>query len=178
VSAALCDDTSVRAISILLTLEILMRLRMTLLAAAVLVVGSGAWRWHVSAAEPPKAGANAALVKRGDYLANEVARCGDCHTPRDARGELDQTRAMQGAPLWVRPARRGKDWEDKAPDITASGKAGDWSEEKMIRFLSTGKKSDPPMPAYRLTAEDARAVTAYLRSLPGKGKAGKKKDDD
>src|SRR5262245_1376817 len=99
--------------------------RMTLLAAAaVLAVGFGARRWHLRAADPPKAGGNAALVKRGDYLVNELARCGDCHTPRDARGALDATRAMQGAPIWVRPVRRGAEWEDKAPDITASGKAG------------------------------------------------------
>ena len=157
-----------------------MRIRSTLLAVGgLLAVGWWAAYWQASAADPPKAGGNAAaLVKRGDYLVNEVARCGDCHTPRDARGELDPARALQGAALWIRPARRGGEWEDKAPDITASGKAGDWSEEKMTRFLSAGKKSDPPMPAYKLTADDARAVTAYLRSLPGKGKGGKKKDDD
>ena len=157
-----------------------MRNRRTILAMAGLVIIAAAARcWYADAADPPKPANNAAaLVNRGEYLVNEVARCGDCHTPRDARGELDPARALQGASLWIRPARRGVEWEDKAPDITASGKAGDWSEEKMIRFFSTGKKSDPPMPAYKLTAEDARAVTAYLRSLPGKGKAGKKKDDD
>jgi hypothetical protein len=66
------------------------------------------------------------------------------------------------------------EWEDHAPNITASGKAGKWSEDKMIKFLSTGPKTEAPMPSYRLTVEDARAMTAYLRSLTGK--AGKKEE--
>jgi mono/diheme cytochrome c family protein len=153
----------------------------------LLVAGAVVWQWRAAAAaresaalaaEERKAEDRDALIKRGDYLANEVARCGDCHTPRDDRSRLDMTRAMQGAPIWIHPARRVGKWEDKAPDITPSGKAGKWSEDKMITFLSTGKKSDPPMPAYNLTKEDARALTAYLRSLPGKGKAERRKDDD
>jgi mono/diheme cytochrome c family protein len=156
--------------------------------ACLLVAGAVLWQWRAAAAARESAAALAAeerkvedrdaLIKRGDYLANEVARCGDCHTPRNDRGRLDMTRAMQGAPIWIRPARRVGEWEDKAPDITASGKTGKWSEDKMITFLSTGKKSDPPMPAYNLTKDDARAVTVYLRSLQGKGKAERRKDDD
>lgn len=70
--------------------------------------------------------------------------------------------------MWYKPAVRAGEWEDHAPDITMSGKAGKWREDKMVKFLSMGEKSDPPMPAYKLTMEDALAVTAYLRSLPGK----------
>jgi mono/diheme cytochrome c family protein len=126
----------------------------------------------------------AALIKHGDYLVNEVARCGDCHTPRDARGKLDMTRHLQGAKMWFRPTVRVGEFEDEAPNITMTGKAGKWSEEKMIKFMTSGH-SDPPMPAYKLTEDDARAVTAYLRSLAGvggnrerKGEKKKVKDDD
>lgn len=121
-----------------------------------------------------------ALVRHGEYLVNQVARCGDCHTPRNAKGGLDMSRHLQGAEIWFtpKPKPRGS-WEDEAPDITASGVAGKWTEEKMIKFLSTGEKSEPPMPAYKLSVEDARGVTAYLRSLPGKpAAAGEKKSDD
>jgi RNA polymerase sigma factor (sigma-70 family) len=122
-----------------------------------------------------------ALVKRGEYLVNQVARCGDCHTPRNGKGGLDMSRHLEGAAIWFtpKPKLRG-DWESDAPDITTSGRAGRWTEEKMIQFLSTGEKSEPPMPAYQLTVEDARSVTAYLRSLAGKtvGGTGKKKSDD
>jgi mono/diheme cytochrome c family protein len=138
------------------------------------VLGCG---WGLLRADAPKG--NAALAKRGEYLVNQVARCGDCHTPRDARGRLDMTRHLQGAPIPFTPKQRGKEWEDKAPNITMSGKAGKWSEDRMINYLMKGD-SDPPMPAYRLTRDDAAAVTAYLRSLPGNGAGGKerRKDDD
>ena len=48
-----------------------------------------------------------------------------------------------------------------------------WGEADLVKFLMTGKdpeghEAHPPMPAFRLNEEDARAVTAYLRSLPGK----------
>jgi mono/diheme cytochrome c family protein len=126
-----------------------------------------------------------ALVKRGDYLVNEVARCGDCHTPRDARGRLDLARHLRGAKMWFRPTVPVGEFEDEAPNITMTGKAGKWPEEKMIKFLTSGH-SDPPMPAYKLTDDDARAVTAYLRSVAGggnreRGEKGEKKrenDDD
>jgi mono/diheme cytochrome c family protein len=150
-------------------------------AAVGLLVAFGAVGvWRGAAGAPPRAKAQA-LIKRGEYLVNVVARCGDCHTPRTARGKPDARRHLQGGKLWFRPRKRVGEWEDEAPDLTARGKAGRWSEKKMIRFLSTGKKSDAPMPAYRLTVEDARAVTAYLRSLPGKPgkkKKGKRKDDE
>jgi len=120
-----------------------------------------------------------ALIKRGVYLVNQVARCGDCHTPRTNKGKLDLTRHLQGASMWFTPKIKPKGWENRAPDITASGKAGKWNEERMVKFLSTGQESDPPMPRYKLSVDDARAVTAYLRSLAGKkGGAGQKKDDD
>lgn len=162
-----------------------MRAAMIVLTAVLVV---GAWVWADDrprpAAVPPAVPADPVLVKRGEYLVNEVARCGECHTPRDNRGRLDQSRAQQGAPIWFTPKTRMREWENKAPDLTRTGKTGKWGEEKMIRFLMSGKESDPPMPAYRLSRDDARAVTAYLRSLPGrkggerKGKERKKDDDD
>ncbi len=79
------------------------------------------------------------------------------------------------------------EFEDEAPNITATGVADKWSEAKMVKFLSTGGRSDAPMPAYKLSEEDARAVVLYLRSLkvdakdPKEKKRGerkKEKDDD
>jgi mono/diheme cytochrome c family protein len=162
-----------------LLLEVNMRNRgKALMAGALLLALAAVWSWRSTAEAQPKAkAAPAGLVKRGEYLVNEVARCGDCHTPRDARGKLDMTRHLQGAPMWFKPTNRAGEFEDKAPDITMSGKTGKWNEDKMIKFLSTGAKSDPPMPAYKLTVEDARAMTAYLRSLPGK-KGGARRNDD
>jgi len=145
-------------------------------ALSLSLFGAAAFGFGFIRGDAPKGNAgnaNAALVKRGEYLVNEVARCGECHTPRDARGRLDQTRQLQGAPIPFAPKQRGKEWEDKGPDITMSGKAGKCAEEKMIRYLMNGEEADPPMPAYHLTREDAAAVAAFLRSLPGKADKGK-----
>jgi mono/diheme cytochrome c family protein len=136
---------------------------------------------HIQLAGQDKQGGkdeSKSLIERGDYLVNQVARCGDCHTPRNARGKLDAGRHLQGAPMWFTPRLRLEEFENHAPDITRSGRAGRWTETRMIKFLSTGQKSDPPMPAYRLTVNDARAVTAYLRSLSGKKRKGRARDDD
>jgi mono/diheme cytochrome c family protein len=110
-------------------------------------------------------------IEHGAYLVNEVARCGDCHTPRDENGKLDSSKHLQGGPTWITSKIAFKKWHKTTPDITSSGLATKWTEERMVKFLSTGVQADMPMPAYRLTPDDAKAVTAYLRSLPG----GKKK---
>jgi mono/diheme cytochrome c family protein len=123
--------------------------------------------WQAPAQEQPKADAQ---MERGSYLVNEVARCGDCHTPRNDKGQLDSTRHLQGAPTWFTSKINFKKWHNTAPDITASGVATKWTEDKLVKFLSTGVQADMPMPAYHLTVDDAKAVTAYLRSLPGKKK--------
>jgi mono/diheme cytochrome c family protein len=125
-----------------------------------------------------------AMIKRGAYLVNNVARCGDCHTPRDDKGELDMKHHLQGAPIWFKPTKvKVEEWEDNAPDLTSTGILAKWKDEKLVKFLSNGEKADAPMPAYNFTEEDAKAVTAYLRSLPGRKGADKtdkkkKKDDD
>jgi mono/diheme cytochrome c family protein len=148
-----------------------------------IMVGSSHWS-RADARRKAEAPADPALVKRGDYLVNKVAHCGECHTPRNNRGQLDYSRHLQGAPMWFRPKIKVGEFEDRAPNITAGGKAGKWSAAKMTKFLSSGgedgEKPDPPMPAYKLSVEDARAVTAYLRSLDGGGKRkkAKRKDDD
>jgi mono/diheme cytochrome c family protein len=123
--------------------------------------------WQAPARDQPKADS---AIERGAYLVNEVAHCGDCHTPRDDMGKLDSSKHLQGGPTWITSKIAFKKWHKTTPDITASGLATKWTEERLVKFLSTGEQADMPMPAYRLTKEDATAVTAYLRSLPGKKK--------
>jgi mono/diheme cytochrome c family protein len=122
--------------------------------------------WQANANEQP----GDTQIQRGAYLVDVVARCGDCHTPRNDKGVLDETQHLQGAPLWFTTNYKFKKWEKKVPDITASGIAGKWSEDELVKFFSNGKQVDMPMPVYKMTTEDAKAVTAYLRSLPGKKK--------
>jgi mono/diheme cytochrome c family protein len=140
-------------------------------ALALALVAAAAVLWRAPAAGQAKGeNKNDEALKRGAYLVNSVAQCGNCHTPRNAKGELDTTRHLQGAPIWFKPTNaKFEKWEDTAPNITASGLATKWSEEKLVKLLtSTGVEADAPMPAFKLTTDDARAVVAYLRSLPGK----------
>lgn len=111
---------------------------------------------------------SASLVERGDYLVNNVVLCGDCHTPRLQNGEPDSTRALQGAPNMTTPTI-DMPWGAVVPPI--AGIPAHFTEEQFVSFLQTGVRPDgshplPPMPPYRLNEEDARAVTAYIATLP------------
>lgn len=105
-----------------------------------------------------------ALLERGEYLVERVVLCGDCHTPLGADGTWDESRKLQGAPLQVPPPLA-----NFAPEI--AGRPANYTEEQFISFIQTGVRPDgthprPPMPPYRLNEEDARAVAAYITSLP------------
>lgn len=107
----------------------------------------------------------AALIERGDYLVNGVVLCGDCHTPRGEGGALDLTRSLQGNDIGPGPPG----FASIAPPL--AGLPAGYTEEQFIAFLQTGVRPDgsttrPPMPPYRLNEEDARAVAAYIATLP------------
>lgn len=112
-----------------------------------------------------------AVLERGRYLVEEVARCQECHTPQLPSGEFDKAQWMKGATLVGIPATAIPDWHQKAPDITSTSRLWErWKVEGFVKFLSTGKtprggRSGPPMPAYKVSVEDAEAMTAYLQSL-------------
>ena len=109
-----------------------------------------------------------AQIQHGKYLVEHVAMCVQCHTPRNAQGELDRTRLLQGAPIPVPAPFPMSQWAFEAPKI--AGLPG-WLAEDAMRLLQTGKSAQgytprPPMPPFRMTQEDAAAVVAYLKSLP------------
>ena len=108
-----------------------------------------------------------ALVARGDYLVNSIGGCNDCHTPMTPQGP-DTSRALQGSTLIFAPTVQIP-WAPVAPAI-AGGPAG-YTDEQFVAFLQTGVRPDgshplPPMPAFRFNEEDARAVAAYIATLP------------
>jgi len=106
---------------------------------------------------------------RGAYLAEAMAHCGDCHTPRTLAQSLDDRRKYAGAVT--------AGW--KAYNITGhrlSG-VGAWSEAELGQYLSTGQVAGRGMAAgpmgeavdlslSHLTPSDIAALTAYLRSVP------------
>jgi mono/diheme cytochrome c family protein len=110
-------------------------------------------------------------VARGKYLVDNVALCGDCHTPMLPSGQPDQSRAMKGAALTFQPLQPIPKWSSAAPDLTPKGAVWKaWGENGFRKFLQTaldprGHPADPPMPAYKFSPEDAEAVLAYLKTL-------------
>jgi cytochrome c553 len=113
---------------------------------------------------PATAGAQS--VTQGKYLVERTSMCGDCHTPRDEKGQFIPAQALLGAPIGSKPIRP-MPWAD-APPI--AGLPAHFTPEQMVTFLETGKRPDgsnplPPMPPYRFSHDDALAITAYLVSL-------------
>lgn len=108
-----------------------------------------------------------AQIKRGQYLVERVAMCGDCHTPHKLSGECDRKKWLLGQTLPFKPTFRIQ-FAPVAPQI--AGLPTMPTDEMAIRFLETGtnafgKTALPPMPQFRFEHDDAVAVVAYLRSL-------------
>ena len=111
-------------------------------------------------------------IARGKYLVENVARCGDCHSQLDEKGEPIPGKELRGATLTFKPIAPMPIWADKAPNI--AGLRG-WEDADAVKFLMTGLAYNdlparPPMPQYRMNKEDAQAVVAYLKSLSPRAK--------
>jgi mono/diheme cytochrome c family protein len=106
-------------------------------------------------------------IARGQYLVDSVGLCGDCHTPRNQKGEFIKEQYLKGTVLDFKPAAPVPVWADTSPNI--AGLPG-WEKDAAIKFLMTGIVSNglpprPPMPQYRFNQQDATAIVAYLQSL-------------
>jgi mono/diheme cytochrome c family protein len=110
-------------------------------------------------------------IARGKYIVEDVAVCGQCHTPRDSNGEPEPHHELEGAAVWFQPAAPMADWPLKAPRLAGAPPATD---AEMVRLLTTGiwtngKHLRAPMPQFRMSKDDAEAVVAFLKSLtPGR----------
>ncbi|MBL8296233.1 MAG: c-type cytochrome [Bryobacterales bacterium] len=111
-------------------------------------------------------------IAYGKYLAHEVSKCLDCHTPKNEKGELDMTRAMKGKVMEYQPIDPIPGWHKTSPDITPSGRL--WSrwggEGALVKYLVTGltpkgTQAGPPMPTYKMKQADAEAIVEYLKTL-------------
>src|SRR5690606_36491995 len=56
-------------------------------------------------------------IARGEYLVHHVAMCVQCHSPRDASGQLDRSRLLTGGRIPVRPPWPDQQWAFTAPRI-------------------------------------------------------------
>lgn len=110
-------------------------------------------------------------VERGKYLVESVGMCADCHTPM-VSGQHDASKHLKGAVIGFQPIGEIPPvWRKAAPDISGTSPLWQrWGEEAFKKFLQTGlnplgKPAGPPMPPYRLSAQDAAAVVAYLKTV-------------
>src|ERR1700739_2169831 len=69
-------------------------------ACAALMMLSGSMLAQQKDSRPKN---DAGDVARGKYLVESVAVCGQCHTPRNANGELDQSRKLKGSSVFLQP---------------------------------------------------------------------------
>ena len=141
-------------------------LRHTILFAFAMILGL-AWLTVSQSASPSKPVSDKGEIERGRYLVEEVAKCTECHTPRDANGDLKRDVWLQGAPIWISPVKPIRNWADQAPALAGFPS---FTEEQGERVLEkgTGPQGEalrPPMHVYHMKHEDAKAIIAYLKSL-------------
>jgi mono/diheme cytochrome c family protein len=139
-------------------------------AAAAVFAGASILGLAAPAPTPTPAGADSAssAVERGRYITHDLSMCVQCHSPRDENGEIQRSREFAGAPIPVSsPFSSRPPWAVRAPNLR--GLEG-FSDDQILRLLvegvaHTGAAPQSPMPPFRMTQADARAVIAYLRSL-------------
>jgi mono/diheme cytochrome c family protein len=108
-------------------------------------------------------------LKRGQYLVEGLAHCGECHTPRNIIGGFQTSRWLGGG-----PAPEGK---GRIPNITphASG-IGAWSKEEIAYSLESGftpefdsfsaSMAEVQENMAKLPESDRDAIAAYLKAIP------------
>jgi mono/diheme cytochrome c family protein len=113
--------------------------------------------------------AKSAEWNRGAYVAEALAHCGDCHTPRNLAFALDNRRKFGGADA--------AGW--RAYNITSDKDTGigSWSDDEVFAYLAKGHAmgrgtaSGPMGEAVdhsfsQMESADIRALASYLRSIP------------
>jgi mono/diheme cytochrome c family protein len=144
---------------------------------AVLATGFGATRLssrEKSAATPEKTqkaaapAASQSQIDRGRYLVENVGMCEECHTPRDTNGNLDESRRLQGAAIWIVPVHPMTNWAMRAPALAGLPGFTNAEAETILEqgVGPNGLPIQPPMHVYHMTPADAQAIIAYLRSMP------------
>ena len=111
---------------------------------------------------------------RGAYLAEALAHCGECHTPRNLAFALNNRKKFGGALT--------AGW--RAYNISGSKEngVGAWRDEELIAYLAAGHAAGHGSAAgpmgeavdesfSQLAPEDVHAIVAYLRSVPSSASA-------
>jgi mono/diheme cytochrome c family protein len=126
----------------------------------------GVWKLLYMNGDWAVPGSMTPTAERGRYIAEALAHCGECHTPRTTLGGMDTARWLGGAP---NPSGEGR-----IPNVTPA-KLG-WTAPDIVQYLTTGFT-----PEYdsvgghmahvvenmaRLPETDRQAVAEYLLAVP------------
>jgi mono/diheme cytochrome c family protein len=113
-----------------------------------------------------------AQAERGKYLV-ALGGCNDCHTPGYFFGKPDMARFLGGSEVGFEIPGLGV---FHGPNLTPDHDTGlgKWSTEQILAAITKGERPDgrmlaPIMPWHafaKLTPQDARAMVAYLKTLP------------
>lgn len=108
---------------------------------------------------------------RGAYLAEGLAHCSTCHTPRNPLMAEESDKSLAGASLGT--------WF--APNITSDVHAGigSWTQQDLVTYLATGRAENgsqaggPMLEAIdksfsKLSPEDLQAIATYIKSVPAR----------
>lgn len=104
-------------------------------------------------------------IAHGQYIAEHVAMCVECHSPRDENGRIIPGHEFTGAALPFDPP---PGWATRAP--RNRGLLG-YTDSMAMRLLTDGaigrhnEQLMLPMPRFHMTRQDAADVIAFLRSL-------------
>jgi len=112
-------------------------------------------------------------IARGEYLANHVVLCVDCHSKRDwSKFAAPMVGGTTGGGGEVFDGKVGFPGEVHVPNITPY-KLKDWTDGELFRAITTGERKNGsaifplmPWPYYsKMTREDVFAIIAYIRTL-------------
>ncbi|MCC3705266.1 c-type cytochrome [Rouxiella badensis] len=109
------------------------------------------------------------IWNRGAYLAEGLAHCSTCHTPRNPLMAEESGKSLAGASLGT--------WF--APNITSDPHAGigRWTQQDLVDYLATGRADNgsqaggPMLEAIdksfsKLSPADLKAIATYIQSVP------------
>jgi len=118
-----------------------------------------------------------AVVARGKYLVDHVSACIECHTPRKPDGSFDMTHYLAGADCFADLEPKDDNVGCLTPRNITNHETGlkNRTDEQIKDMFLNGKRPDgtalhPFMPYWvyhNMKMEDADAIVAYLRTVPG-----------
>lgn len=158
--------------------KIIKKIGMALLVLLLIIIGIVGYIKlalpNIGAAPTVSINKTAARVARGDYLANHVSLCIDCHSTRDWS-------RFSGPPIEGTKGKGGELFDQKfgfpgsfySKNITPEG-ISRYTDGELFRVITTGVTKEgkalfPVMPYHyygRMDEEDIYSIIAYIRTLP------------